>query len=111
MSSRASSPRGEGRHIFGTTLRWPLVHGRIEIYGVVSAGHNGAMIPPARLGPGCHMRGCELLWEEPDASRVQELAGIGLGHPCVCDSCPILPKTLAVLPKTPLTLLTANPAA
>jgi len=45
--------------------------------------------------------GCEVLWDAEDAKRVQELMEQGTGKPCPCKvgkRCPILPKTLAIVP-------------
>ena len=47
------------------------------------------------------MYGCEVLWDAEKAQRVQELMEQGTGRPCPCKTgkrCPILPKTLAIVP-------------
>ena len=49
------------------------------------------------------MRGCEVMWNEPKARVVRELLGCAAGKPCTARTkagCPILPKSLAVKPKT-----------
>ena len=42
-----------------------------------------------------------MLWDAAKAKRVQELIEMGTGEPCPCKTgvrCPILPKTLVVVP-------------
>jgi hypothetical protein len=48
------------------------------------------------------MYGCEVLWDAEKAQRVQELMEQGTGKSCPCkagERCPILPETLAVVPR------------
>lgn len=47
------------------------------------------------------MQGCEVLWDAVKAERVQQLIEMGTGALCPCKTggrCPILPKTLVVVP-------------
>lgn len=78
----------------------PRITGR-EYLPVTRAG----ALPVPKWGPRRktgRMQGCEVLWDAAKAERVQQLIEMGTGALCPCRTggrCPILPKTLAVVPR------------